>query len=320
MSSASTPASPVRRHLPGTDLQVFPLCLGSNVFGWTADEAESFAVLDAYAAAGGNFVDTADVYSSWVPGHAGGESERIIGKWMASRRPRDIVVATKVGMLSGLEGLAAGTIRKAADASLARLGVERIDLYYAHRDDPKTPIEETLRAFDGLVRAGKVRYVAASNYTAPRLAEALAVSAREGLVRFVALQPHYNLMHRGEFEGDLAATCSRHELGCVPYFGLAKGFLTGKYRPGAAVASARADSARAYLDDRGSRVLRVLDELAAVHRTTVAAVALAWLAAQPAVVSPIASARTAAQLADLLPMATLGLAADEIARLTAASA
>jgi len=300
---------------------VFPLCLGGNVFGWTSEEAESFAVLDAYAAAGGNFIDTADVYSSWVPGHHGGESETIIGRWMASRGVRNrMFVATKVGLLAGLEGLKPDTIRRAAEASLKRLGVECIDLYYAHKDDPNTPLEETLSTFDLLVREGKVRHVGASNYTASRLSEALAISAREGLARFVALQPHYNLMHRDEFEGELASVCVRAGVACVPYFALAKGFLSGKYRPGASVQSVRADSARAYLDDHGRKVLAVLDEVAAAHRTTVAAVALAWLRSRPAVVAPIASARTVAQVKELLPVATLTLSADEIARLDRASA
>jgi aryl-alcohol dehydrogenase-like predicted oxidoreductase len=303
-----------------TDLDVFPLCLGGNVFGWTADEAQSFAVLDAYAGASGNFVDTADSYSFWVPGHTGGESETIIGRWMASRGKRDdMVIATKVGMSPGLEGLAAKTVRDAAEASLARLGTDRIDLYYAHRDDPDTPVEETLAAFDDLVRAGKVRYVAASNFGAARLAEALAVSDREGLTRYVALQPHYNLVERDDYEGELSDLCAREQLSCVPYFALAKGFLTGKYRPGAAVDSVRADSARAYLDERGVRILDALDRVAAARETTVAAAALAWLLAQPTVLAPIASARTLEQLAELLPVADLTLTADEVAALDTAA-
>ena len=309
------------RRLGQTDLQIFPLCLGGNVFGWTADEAESFRVLDAYAAAGGNFIDTADVYSAWAPGHTGGESETVIGRWLAARgNAARMIVATKVGMAAEVKGLAAQTIRTAAEASLRRLGVERIDLYYAHRDDPDTPLEETLRAFDALVREGKVRYIAASNYTAPRLSEALAISAREGLARFVALQPHYNLVHRDEYEGELRDLCVREGVACVPYFGLARGFLTGKYRPGTTVESVRASGAREYLDERGLRVLAALDDLAAAHRTTVAAVALAWLGAQPTVAAPIASARTADQLRDLLPVADLRLTAADVTRLTGAAA
>lgn len=307
----TTANAPMRR-LGDTDLHVFPLCLGGNVFGWTADERESFEVLDAYAAAGGNFIDTADVYSAWVTGHTGGESESIIGRWMASRGTRRrMIVATKVGMAPGLKGLSASTIRSAAEASLKRLGVECIDLYFAHADDAETPLEETLGAFDRLVEDGKVRYVAASNYNSARLADALTVSTRNGLVRYQVLQPHYNLAHRHEYEGDLQDLCLRERIACVPYFSLAKGFLTGKYRPGSQVESARAAAARAYLDERGLRLLSALDSIAAARTTTVAAVALAWLRDQPTVVAPIASVRTAAQLADLLPMATLGLSREE---------
>jgi aryl-alcohol dehydrogenase-like predicted oxidoreductase len=296
-----------------TELDVFPLCLGGNVFGWTADEAASFRVLDAYAEAGGNFVDTADVYSAWAPGNRGGESETILGRWMAARRNRDrIVVATKVGQSREAPGLSAESIRRAAEASLARLGTDRIDLYYAHIDDARTPLEETLRAFDALVREGKVRHVAASNYSAPRLAEALAISKREGLARYVAVQPHYNLMHRDDYEGALQALCARERVSCIPYFALAKGFLTGKYRAGAKVESARASGASAYLDARGLRVLSALDAIAATHAVPVAAVALGWLRAQPGVVAPIASARTPEQLADLLPVARLRLSPEEV--------
>ena len=308
------------RRIPDTDLDVFPLCLGGNVFGWTADEHDSFDVLDGYLAAGGNFMDTADAYSAWVPGHSGGESETIIGRWMASRGTRArMVIATKVGMAPGLNNLSPTSIRTAAEASLRRLGVDRIDLYYAHADDPATPIRDSLRAFDALVKEGKVGYIAASNYTAPRLAEALAISDREGLARYVALQPHYNLMHR-DYEGGLHDVCEREGLACLPYFALAKGFLTGKYRPGTKVDSPRADAARAYLDDRGLRVLAALDEIAAAHHTTLAAVSLAWLLARPTVVAPIASARNAAQLAELLPIEEVRLTREEVARLAAASA
>jgi aryl-alcohol dehydrogenase-like predicted oxidoreductase len=302
-----------------TALDVFPLCLGGNVFGWTADERQSFDVLDAYATSGGNFIDTADVYSAWLPGHSGGESETIIGRWMAARGTRNrMVIATKVGMAPGLKGLSAKTIRAAAEASLRRLTIDRIDVYYAHADDPETPLVESMRAFDALVREGKVRYVAASNYTAPRLADALAVSTREGLVRYIALQPHYNLVHRSDYEGALRDLCDREGLACFPYYGLAKGFLTGKYRPGTQVESARAVSASAYLDERGLRLLAALDDIAAAHRTTVAAVALAWLIAQPTVVAPIASARSVEQLEELLPVADISLSRGEIARLSSA--
>ncbi len=303
-----------------TSLEVFPVCLGGNVFGWTATEAESFEVLDAYAAAGGNFVDTADVYSAWAPGNAGGESEEILGRWMTLRGCRDrIVVATKVGKMSGLTGLSAATIRRAAEESLQRLRTDRIDLYYAHADDPATPLEETLAAFDALVREGKIRHVAASNYTAARLAEALAVSDRLGLARFVALQPHYNLVHRAEYEGDLENVCVREGLACFPYYALASGFLAGKYRPGSTVQSARAGGATKHLDEAGLRVLAALDAIASERATTVAAVALAWLLGRPGVVAPIASARNPEQLAELLPAPTLSLRPEEMSRLDAAS-
>jgi len=299
-----------------TDLDVFPLCLGGNVFGWTASEQESFAILDAYAAAGGNFIDTADSYSAWVPGHVGGESETIIGRWMAARGNRNrMIIATKVGRCPGRLGLSAQNIRAGAEASLKRLNVDRIDLYYAHADDINTPIEETLREFDALIREGKVRCIGASNFTAERLAASLAMSARQGLARYVALQPHYNLVVRSEYEGALSDVCAREGVACVPYFALAMGFLSGKYRPGSTVESARAEGARRYLDARGQGVLSALDEIAAAHQTTVAAVALAWLLAQPTVAAPIASARTAAQLADLLPMATTTLTPEESTRL-----
>ena len=309
------------RKIGTTALDVFELCLGGNVFGWTADERQSFAVLDAYAQAGGNFVDTADAYSAWAPGNSGGESETVIGRWMAARGNRDaIILGTKVGMAPELKGLSEKTIFAAVEGSLWRLQTDYIDLYYAHVDDPDTPLEETLGAFDSLVGEGKIRYAAASNYSASRLAEALAVSKREGLTRYVALQTGYNLMDRAGYEGELEAVCAREGLSCLPYFALAKGFLTGKYRPGADdVDSVRAESARAYLDERGRRVLNMLDDLAAAHGVPVAAVALAWLLAKPTVASPVASARTPEQLADQLPAATLVLAPDEVAALDAAS-
>jgi aryl-alcohol dehydrogenase-like predicted oxidoreductase len=307
--------------LPSTDLDVFPLCLGGNVFGWTADETQSFAVLDAYANAGGNFIDTADAYSSWVPGHVGGESESIIGRWLAARGNRDqMIIATKVAKLSTRPGLSAANIKAAADDSLRRLGTDRIDLYYAHEDDPTVPLEETLGAFGALVGDGKVRYIAASNHSPERLEEALTISARDGLVSYVALQPEYNLVAR-TYESGLRDVCGRHALSCIPYFALAMGFLTGKYRQGGdAVDSPRAGQAAQYLDERGIAVLEALDQIAAAHATTIAAVALAWLVAQPTVAAPIASARTPEQLAGLLPMATLALTTAEIERLTTASA
>lgn len=298
--------------IAGTDLDVFPLCLGGNVFGRTADERRSFEVLDAYAEAGGNFIDTADLY-------AGGESERIIGRWLRRRGRRDdIVIATKVGMAQPLNNLRPETIRTGVEASLRRLDVDHIDLYYAHRDDLNTPVEESLEVFDALVREGKVRHIGASNFSAARLARALAVP---GMTRYTVLQPHYNLLVRKEYEAELADLCVRENIAVAPYFALAKGFLTGKYRPGGpAVESTRAAAAGAYLDDRGIATLGVLTEVAAAHGTTVAAVALAWLRDRPGVVAPIASAREAGQLADLLPMVDLRLTDDEISRLSDASA
>ncbi|GAB2897936.1 aldo/keto reductase [Streptomyces mayteni] len=303
------------------DLHVFPLCLGGNVFGWTADEAESFAVLDAYAAAGGDFLDTADSYTAWVEGNSGGESETVIGRWMASRGNRDsIVLATKVGAHPDFKGLAAATIRRAAEASLRRLGTDRIDLYYTHFDDESVEVSEIVSALDDLVREGKVREIGASNISAARLEASLDFATRENKARYVALQPHYNLVSRDTYEGELAAVAARHGLAAVPYFGLAAGFLTGKYRPGTDVTSARAGRAAELLaTERGQRVLAALDEVAAAHSAEVATVALAWLAAQPTVVAPIASARTTAQLPALLAVADLTLTDAELASLTEAS-
>lgn len=305
-----------------TDLEVFPLCLGGNVFGWTADEPTSFAVLDAYASAGGNFIDTADSYSEWADGNQGGESEVIIGRWLARHgRREDLVIATKVGQASGHPGLAAKNIRAAAERSLRRLRTDHIDLYYAHEDDPAVPLEETMAAFDDLVRAGKIRYVAASNYSAPRLAGALAAAAGQGLASYVALQVHYNLVHRTEYESDLAALCERESLSCIAYSALADGFLTGKYRPGRRhPASERAEDATAYLTSSGLAVLEALDTVAARHGAPVAAVALAWLAAQTTVAAPLASARTPAQLSDLLRAPSLRLTAGDLALLDTATA
>ncbi|MGW4207929.1 aldo/keto reductase [Lentzea sp. NPDC004789] len=305
-------------NLSTSDLNVSRLCLGGNVFGWTADEESSFAVLDAYTAAGGNFVDTADVYSAWADGNSGGESETIIGRWLAKRADRDeIVVATKVGMLAGFDNQKRDTILTSAERSLKRLGADHIDLYYVHRDDPNTPLEETLAAYDQLVRDGKVRYVAASNFSPERLAQALEIQEREGFAKFVALQPEYNLVSRSQFEGELQRVVAEHGLATVPYFSLARGFLTGKYRPGVEVDSPRAGAASKHLDEHGLQVLEVLDELAETHSTTVAAVALAWLAQQPTVAAPIASARTLAQLNDLLPVLSLELTQAEVDRLSA---
>jgi aryl-alcohol dehydrogenase-like predicted oxidoreductase len=310
--------------LGSSGLDVSTLCLGTNVFGWTADEVASHAVLDAYVAGGGNFIDTADVYSAWVPGNSGGDSEAIIGSWLAKNPDRRdaLVVATKCSQLAPNKGLGRDAILGAADASLQRLQTDRIDLYWAHYDDADTPLEETLAAFGELINTGKVRAIGASNYSAPRLAEALALADREGLPKYVALQPEYNLVEREEYESTLAPLVAEHGLATVPYYGLAKGFLTGKYRPGgAAVDSPRAGGASAYLERPGAvAALEALDEIAAAHDTTVAAVALAWVAAQPHVAAPIASARSVEQLQDLLPVNALQLDADEVDRLTAATA
>ncbi|MHC5903641.1 aldo/keto reductase [Streptomyces sp. S6] len=308
------------RPLGSSDLEVFPLSLGGNVFGWTADETASFAVLDAYAAAGGNFVDTADSYSAWVDGNSGGESETIIGKWLKARGNRDdIVVATKVSQHPEFKGLSADNIKAAAEASLKRLGTDHIDLYYAHFDQPETPVEEVIGAFDELVKAGKVRHIAASNVTPERLREYLDFSDREGLARFVAIQPHYNLVSRDTYEGERQEIASKAGLAAVPYFALASGFLTGKYRPGVAVESARA-AGQHLGTERGVKVLAALDEVAAAHDAEVATVALAWLAAQPTVAAPIASARTVEQVPALVAVAELELTEGEVALLTEASA
>lgn len=304
--------------IPRTDLDVFGLNLGCNVFGWTASREESFAVLDAYVAAGGNFLDTADVYMAAAPGNSGGESETIIGEWLADRgRPDNFVIATKVGKLEGFKDLRPETIKAAAEKSLQRLGVETIDLYYAHFDDQDTPLAETLGGFGELIEAGKVRYIAASNYSGARLAEALEIAERENLPRYVALQPHYNLMER-EFEADQRPVCEREDVPVFPFFSLAMGFLTGKYRPGGEeIDSPRAEGAAQYLDERGERMLSALDEISASHGVAPATVAVAWLRAQPTVLSPIASARTTEQLAPLLASVELTLTDAELAQLTA---
>jgi aryl-alcohol dehydrogenase (NADP+) len=306
--------------LGDTDLDVFRVCLGGNVFGWTIDERRSFEVLDAYVQAGGNFIDTADSYGRRGP-HGAGESERIIGRWMAARDNRDgLVIATKVGSAPERSGLSAGNIRAGAEASLQRLGTDRIDLYYAHKDDPSTPLQETLTAFAELIEDGIIRHAAASNYSAARLAEALRVGEEAGAASYVALQPEYNLMER-DYERELAPLCSDRGLACMPYFALARGFLSGKYRrDGGAVDSPRAASvSERYANDRGFAVLEVLDEIAAVNEAPVAAVSLAWLHAQPTVLAPIASATSVQQLHELVASAALELAPAALARLSEAS-
>lgn len=312
------------RPLGSTGLQVSPIAFGGNVLGWTLDEAGSFAVLDAYVAGGGNFVDTADVYSRWVPGHAGGESETILGRWMAARGLRHrMVIATKAGMDmgDGGKGLSRAHLLRSVDASLRRLQTDHIDLFQSHVDDADTPQEETLRAYDDLVRAGKVRTIGASNFGAARLEQALDLSASLGLPSYGCLQPHYNLLERTGFEADLEAVCRARGLGVIPYFSLASGFLTGKYRSESDLGqSPRGAWIRKHLDPRGHRILAALDAVARAHASQPAAVALAWLLAQPTVTAPIASATSVSQVATLLEGARITLGADEVAALDTASA
>ncbi|MFO7276673.1 MAG: aldo/keto reductase [Pseudomonadota bacterium] len=310
------------RQLGTSGLATPPLVLGGNVFGWTADEKTSHAILDAFVAGGGKMIDTADVYSTWVPGHKGGESETIIGTWLAARGRRDdVLIATKVGMeIGGEKGLAPARIEAAVEGSLRRLRTDYIDLYYAHVDDADTPLEETLAAFDRLVRAGKVRAIGASNYEAPRLEQALDISARRGFASYTVLQPRYNLMDRSQFEGPLQQLCVERNIAALPYFGLASGFLTGKYRSDKDLEGrARARAVAQYMNERGFAVLNALDEVAAEARATPAQVALAWLAAQPGVAAPIASATSVAQTEELLGAMRLVLTKEQLARLDAAS-
>jgi len=304
-----------------SDLDVLPLSLGGNVFGWTADRDASFAILDAFVADGGNFIDTADGYSHWVEGHNGGESETIIGEWLAARRPQGLTIATKVSTHPQFSGLAADTVRGAAEASLQRLGVDAIDLYYAHFDDQETPLEETVAAFGRLVDDGLVRHVAVSNYTADRIREWIGIADSIGAARPVAVQPHYNLVHRNEVEETIIPVAQEFALGLVPYYALASGFLTGKYRStdAAAVASPRAAGAAKYATEHGLRVIGVLEEVAASHSASISSVALAWLRQQPTVIAPIASASRVEQVADLLASARLELADDELHALSAVS-
>ena len=303
-----------------TDLDVFPLALGGNVFGWTADRDESFRILDAFHAGGGNFIDTADSYSAWVAGNAGGESERIIGAWLADRKPDGVTVATKVSQHPQFKGLAAANVRAAAEASLERLGVESIDLYYAHFDDAETPLEETVTAFGQLVADGLVRYTAVSNYSAERIREWVRIARDLGVAAPVAIQPHYNLVHR-EIEDDIVPVAEELGLGLVPYFSLAKGFLTGKYRSTEAEgeASPRAAAAAQYATPQGLQILEVLGRIGTAHNVSIAATALAWLRAKPTVIAPIASASKLSQVPDLLDGGRVDLTADEVAELDAVS-
>ena len=305
-----------KRPLGNSGFAVAPLALGGNVFGWTADERTSFQVLDAFVAGGFALIDTANSYSRWVAGHQGGESETVIGNWIARRgRHDDVVIATKVGSDMGLghKCLKRNHIVEQAEASLRRLRVERIDLYQSHWDDATTPLDETLEAYDRLIRQGKVKAIGASNLTAERLAEALAVSRSKGLPRYATMQPHYNLLVRDEFEGPLQRLCVQEGIGVIPYYSLAAGFLTGKYRSEADVAkSVRGPGLKKYLNQRGAAVLAALERVAARRRATMAQVALAWLMGQPGIVAPIASATSVAQLEELMGAARLELAAEDV--------
>lgn len=312
-----------KRRLGHSELMVSPLCLGGNVFGWTVDEATSFRLLDALVEAGLNFIDTADVYSTWVPGNEGGESETIIGKWMKARgNRRSLVIATKVGseMGPGRKGLSRAYIRQAVEDSLQRLGTDYIDLYQSHRDDPDTLQHETLETYAELIREGKLRAIGASNFTAPRLEEALDISARFDLPRYESLQPLYNLYDRAGFESELEPLCRNHGVGVIPYYGLASGFLTGKYRSekdfGKSVRGGRMVN---YLNERGLRILSALDAVAERHRANPAQVALAWLMARPSITAPIASATGLDQLQDLIAATRLVLSPADVAELDRAS-
>lgn len=304
------------RTLAKTDLQISELCLGGNVFGWSADEKQSHEVLNLFTELGGNFIDTADAYSEWAEGHIGGESESVIGSWLKSRGNRDeVVIATKVAKLSTRPGLSRKNIVAACDDSLRRLQTDHIDLYYSHEDDANTPLEETLAAFTELQKAGKIRYAAASNYTGARLLEAAVISKANQLTEYVALQNHYNLLEQTEYETDSVPVLRELGIEGIPYFGLARGFLSGKYRQGVTVESVRAGGVTKYTNEHGWAVLDRITKVAEHHSTNLSAVALAWVRQQPTVAAPIASARTASQLREI--MASVTLSADELAYLTA---
>ena len=311
------------RQLGRSPLRVAPLAFGGNVFGWSVDEPRSFDLLDAFVDHGFNLIDTADVYEAWVPGNEGGESETIIGNWLArSGKRNQVVIATKVGKWARYPGLSPTNIREAVDDSLRRLRTDHIDLYQSHEDDPKVPLEETLRAFDDLVTAGKVRVVGASNYAATRLKDALATSASKGLARYESMQPEYNLMDRKGFEEALQPLCVKEQVGVISYYSLASGFLSGKYRSEADLGKSKARGARVknYLGERGSRVLAALDEVAQAHDATPAQVSLAWVMAQPAIAAAIASATSLQQWDEIARSAALALSPDALAKLNAASA
>ncbi len=301
--------------IPKTSLTVHPLCLGGNVFGWSATEAQSFDILNAYSMHGGNFIDTADVYSEWRDGNEGGESEKIIGNWMKKHGNRDsMIVATKVAKYSKRPGLSAKNIVEACNDSLRRLQTDNIDLYYSHEDDATTPLGETLEAFTKLIQEGKVRYIAASQYSAQRLDEALQISKENGFASYVALQDQYNLMERKGIEGEVADVISAHGISVIPFFGLARGFLSGKYKPGVTVESVRAAGVVPYQNDKGWRTIEALEEIARHYASNPSAVALAWLRAQSSVSVPIASARTIDQLNEIVQV--LEMRIEDIDRLS----
>ena len=311
------------RRLGQSSLQVSPIAFGCNVFGWTADEKTSFALLDAWVDAGFNFLDTADVYSRWHTGNSGGESETIIGKWLKARGNRDkVVLATKLGieMAPGKKGLSRAYMQSAVEASLRRLQTDYIDLYQSHRDDPETPIEETLSGYADLIKQGKVREIGASNFSADRLAESLKISTDKGLPRYQSLQPHYNLVERTEFEGPLEDLCLGEKIGVIGYYSLASGFLTGKYKSRADTEGrARGGGVEKYMTDHGFGVIKALEEVAARYEAKPGQVALAWLIARPSVTAPIASATNLEQLAELAEAAEIDLDAELIQKIDAAS-
>ena len=303
--------------IPKTDLRVHPLCLGANVFGWSADENESYAVLNAYASHGGNFIDTADVYSQWKPDNQGGESETIIGHWLKKQDRQKIVIATKVSLLNTRLGLSAANILAACDDSLRRLKTDYIDIYYSHKDDPKTPMEETLEAYDKLIKAGKVRYIAASQHTGARLQEALNISVKHALPSYIALQDQYNLVHREPFEIEQAPVLAANGLSAFPFFGLARGFLSGKYHPGVKIDSVRAEGVAEFYSDQNWKIIEALRNIAQERSTPVSAISLAWLRSHPQVCAPIASARTTTQLEEIVQI--VELSAEEMTRLNSLS-
>jgi aryl-alcohol dehydrogenase-like predicted oxidoreductase len=315
---------PTKRKLGNSGLAIAPIVFGGNVFGWTADESTSFQLLDAFVTAGFDTVDTADVYSKWVPGNKGGESETIIGKWLKRTQKRQqVIIATKLGseMGPGKKGLSKSYILAAVEDSLKRLQTDYIDLYQSHVDDPDTPLDETLEAYAQLIEQGKVRAIGASNYNAKRLAEALQITEKKGLPRYESLQPLYNLYDRADFEAELAPLCLRENIGVIPYFSLASGFLAGKYRSEADLANrARGSFVKKYLNERGYKILSALDQVAKTHASTPTRVALAWLLAQPSVTAPIASATNLDQLHDLLSATDLKLHPESLEKLNQASA